>query len=39
MTMRGDDKDHSLTDHLWPELGLLTVVTVILIILAWGYVW
>jgi len=39
MTMRGDDKDHSLTDNLWAELSVLAVVTVILIILAWGYVW
>jgi len=39
MTMRGDNKDHSLTDNLWAELSVLAVVTVILIILAWGYVW
>jgi len=37
MTMRSDNK--GLTDNLWAELSLLTVVTVILIVLAWGYVW
>jgi hypothetical protein len=39
MTMQSHNKDHSLTDNLWAELGLLAVVTLILIILAWGYVW
>jgi hypothetical protein len=39
MTVRSDNKDHSLTDNLWVELSLLAVVTVILIVLAWGYVW
>ena len=27
------------TDDLWAELSLLAVVTLILIVLAWGYVW
>jgi hypothetical protein len=39
MTMRSDNKDHSQTDDLWAELSLLAVVTLILIVLAWGYVW
>jgi len=39
MTVRSDNKDHSLTDNLWVELSLLAVVTLILIVLAWGYVW
>jgi hypothetical protein len=39
MTVRSDNKDHSQTDALWAELSLLAVVTLILIVLAWGYVW
>jgi len=39
MVLSSNDKDHSLTDNLWAELSVLAVVTVILIILAWGYVW
>jgi len=38
MTMHGN-KDHSLTENLWAELSLTTVVVVILIALAWRYVW
>ena len=37
--MQSDNKGDSLTDNLWAELSVLAVVTVILIILAWGYVW
>ena len=39
MTVRSDNKDHGLTDNLWVELSLLAVVTLILIVLAWGYDW
>jgi hypothetical protein len=39
MTLQSDNKGHSLTDNLWAELSLMTAVTVILIALAWRYVW
>jgi hypothetical protein len=39
MTVRSDNKDHNQTADLWAELSLLAVVTLILIVLAWGYVW
>jgi hypothetical protein len=39
MTLQSDNKSHSLIDNLWAELGLMTVVIVIVIALAWRYVW
>ena len=38
MTMQSDNKGHSPA-KTWAELSLMTVVVVILIALAWRYVW
>lgn len=39
MTMQSDNKAHGLANNIWAQLGLLTVVVVIAIGLAWRYVW
>jgi hypothetical protein len=38
MTMQSDNKGHS-PDKVWAELSMMTAVLVILIALAWAYVW
>ena len=38
MTMH-DNKDHSLTDNLWTEMSLMMVLVVVVLALAWRYVW
>ena len=38
MTMH-DNKDHSLTDNLWAEMSLMMVLVVVVLALAWRYVW
>jgi hypothetical protein len=37
--MQIDNKDHSLTDNLWAEMGLMMVVVVIILAFTWRYVW
>jgi hypothetical protein len=39
MTMQSDNKSRGPADNLWAQLGLLTVVAVIVIVLASRYVW
>jgi hypothetical protein len=39
MAMRSDNKDNSLTDNLWAEMSLMMVLVVIVLGLAWRYVW
>jgi len=39
MTMQSHHKGHSLTDNLWAEMSLMTAVIVIVMVLAWQYVW
>jgi hypothetical protein len=39
MTMRSDNKDNGLTDNLWAEMSLMMVLVVIVLGLAWRYVW
>jgi hypothetical protein len=39
MTMQSDNKGDSLTDNLWAEMSLMMVLVVIVLALAWRYVW
>ena len=39
MTLQSDTKSRGPADNLWAQLGLLTVVAVIVIVLASRYVW
>jgi hypothetical protein len=36
--MQSESKGHGLANNLWAQLGLLAIVTVIVIALAWQYV-
>ena len=37
--MQSDNKGRGLANNLWAQVGLLAVVAVIVIALAWQYVW
>jgi len=37
--MQSDNKGDSLTDDLWAEMNLMMVLVVIVLALAWRYVW
>ena len=37
--MQSNNKGYSLTDNLWAEMSLMMVVVVIVLALAWRYVW
>jgi hypothetical protein len=37
MTMQIDNKSHSLTDNLWPEMSLMTALVVILLAVLWQF--
>ena len=39
MTMQTNNKGHSLSDNLWAEMSLMMVLVVIILALAWRYVW
>ena len=39
MTMQSDNRGDSLTDNLWAEMSLMMVLVVIVLALAWRYVW
>jgi hypothetical protein len=39
MTMQSNNKSESLTDNLWAEMSLMMVLVVIVLALAWRYVW
>jgi hypothetical protein len=39
MTMQSNDQGDSLTDNLWAEMSLMIVLVVIVLALAWRYVW
>ena len=39
MTMQIDNKGDGLTDNLWAEMSLMMVLVVIVLALAWRYVW
>jgi hypothetical protein len=39
MTMQSNNKNDSLTDNLWAEMSLMMVLVVIVLALAWRYVW
>jgi hypothetical protein len=39
MTMQSNNKGDSLTDNLWAEMSLMMVLVVIVLALAWRYVW
>ena len=39
MTLQSDNKSRGPADNLWAQLGLLTVVAVIVIVLASRYLW
>jgi hypothetical protein len=39
MTMQSDNKGDSLTDNLWAEMSLMMVLVVIVLAVAWRYVW
>jgi len=37
--MHSDNRGDSLTDNLWAEMSLMMVLVVIVLALAWRYVW
>jgi hypothetical protein len=37
--MQSNNNHHSLTDNLWAEMTLMMVLVVIVLALAWRYVW
>ena len=37
--MQSDNRGDSLTDNLWVEMSLMMVLVVIVLALAWRYVW
>ena len=37
--MQSDNRGDSLTDNLWAEMSLMMVLVVIVLALAWRYVW
>jgi|AmaraimetFIIA100_FD_contig_71_1414641_length_529_multi_3_in_0_out_0_2 hypothetical protein len=39
MTMQSENKGDSLTDNLWAEMSLMMVLVVIVLALAWQYIW
>lgn len=39
MSMHDSTKPRDIANNIWAQLGLLTVVAVILIVMAWRYVW
>jgi hypothetical protein len=39
MTMQSDHKAHGLLNNPWGQMGLLTAVVIVLIVLAAQYVW
>jgi hypothetical protein len=39
MSMPSENQGHGLASNLWAQLGLLAVATVIIVALAWRYVW
>jgi hypothetical protein len=39
MTMQSNNKGDSLTDNLWAEMSLMLVLVVMVLALAWQYVW
>ncbi len=39
MTMQTNDKGHGLSSNMAAQLGLLTVAVVILLVIAWLYIW
>jgi hypothetical protein len=39
MTTQSNDQGDSLTDNLWAEMSLMMVLAVIVLALAWRYVW
>ena len=39
MTMQTDNKGHGLIDNMWAQMGLLTAVVLVVIVLAANYLW
>ena len=39
MSMRDSTKSRDIANNIWMQLGLLTLVAVVLIVVAWRYVW
>jgi hypothetical protein len=39
MTMQTDNKAHGLLNNPWAQIGLITVVVIVLIVAAAHYVW
>jgi len=39
MSMHDSTKPRDIANNIWAQLGLLAVVAVILIVMAWRYVW
>jgi hypothetical protein len=39
MTMQSDSKGHGVSNNPWGQMGLLTAVVIVLIVMAAHYVW
>jgi hypothetical protein len=39
MSMHGSTKPRDMANNMWAQLGLLAVVAVVFIAIAWRYVW
>ena len=39
MTMQSDSKGHAVSNNPWGQMGLLTAVVIVLIVMAAHYVW